>query len=82
MAGSYPNATSWIQLKMERIKTLQNTTKISYAFLTACASQGYGKHINVMLEIEGSAEKVIEKLIRKGIPRRLDIPILAKNEGW
>jgi phage replication initiation protein len=82
VAGSYPNATSWIQEKMERIKTLQNTTKISYDFLTACASQGYGKHINVMLEIEGTAEKVIEKLIRKGIPRRLDIPIIASNEGW
>jgi phage replication initiation protein len=82
VAGSYPNATGWIQEKMERIKTLQNTTKISYDFLTTCASQGYGKHINVMLEIEGSAEKVIEKLIRQGIPKRLNIPILANNEGW
>jgi len=82
VAGSYPNATGWIQEEMKRIYTLQNTTKISYEFLTACASQGYGKHINVMLEIEGSPEKVIEKLIRDGIPKRLDIPVLAQNEGW
>jgi hypothetical protein len=35
-----------------------------------------------MLEIEGSAEKVLEKLIRNGIPKRLDLPIVDKNEGW
>ena len=82
VAGSYPNATSWIQEKMERIRTLQNTAKISYEFLTRCASLGYGKHINVMLEIEGSPEKVIDKLIRNGIPKRLDLPIPAEKEGW
>ena len=82
VAGSYPNATSWIQNKMERIKTLQNSTKITYDFMTECASNGYGKFINVMLDIEGSPEKVIEKLIRNGTPKRLDIPTLANNEGF
>jgi phage replication initiation protein len=82
VAGAYPKATGWIQDEMQRIRTIQKTTQISYDYLTECASIGYGKHINVMLEIEGSAEKVIEKLIRDGIPKRLDIPTVAKNEGW
>ena len=82
VAGSYPKATGWIQDEMSRIKTLQKNTRISYNYLTACASISYGKHLNVMLEIEGSPEKVIEKLIRSGIPKRLDLPIPAKNEGW
>jgi len=82
VAGSYPKATGWIKEEMSRIKTLQKNTRISYNYLTACASLSYGKHLNVMLEIEGSAEKVIEKLIRDGIPKRLDLPIPAKNEGW
>jgi phage replication initiation protein len=50
--------------------------------MTACTSISYGKHLNVMLEVEGSAEKVLEKLIRNGIPKRLDLPIVDKNEGW
>jgi len=82
VAGAYPKATGWIQQEMSRIKTLQNNTRISYDYLTECASIGYGKHLNVMLEIEGSAEKVIEKLIRNGVPKRLDLPIPAENEGW
>lgn len=82
VAGAYPKATGWIQEEMSRIKTLQNSTRISYDYLTECASLSYGKHLNVMLEIEGSAEKVIEKLIRDGIPKRLDLPIPASNEGW
>ena len=56
--------------------------QISYDYMTACTSISYGKHLNVMLEIEGSPEKVIQKLIRDGVPRRLDLPIVAKNEGW
>jgi phage replication initiation protein len=82
VAGSYPNATGWIQEEMKRIHTITNATKISYEFLTECASLGYGKHINVMLEVEGSAEKVVEKLIREGIPKRLDIPLIPEDEGW
>ena len=82
VAGSYPNATGWIQAEMSRISTIQNTTRISYDYMTACTSTSYGKHLNVMLEVEGSAEKVLEKLVRDGIPKRLDLPIVDKNEGW
>lgn len=82
VAGSYPKATGWIQEDMSRIKTVQNTASISYEFMTACTANSYGKHLNVMLEIEGSAEKVLEKLKRDGVPKRLDLPIVDKNEGW
>ena len=82
VAGSYPNATGWIQAEMSRISTIQNTTRISYDYMTACTSTSYGKHLNVMLEVEGSAEKVLKKLVRDGIPKRLDLPIVDKNEGW
>lgn len=82
VAGSYPKALGWVHDEMHRIRTIQKTTQISYDYLTECASIGYGKHINVMLEIEGSADKVVQKLIRDGIPKRLDIPTVAVNEGW
>ena len=82
VAGSYPKATGWIQEKMQRIRTLQDTTRINYDCLTHHLSQGFGKHINVMLEVEGNYENVVKKIIRDGIPKRLDIPIPAKNDGW
>jgi phage replication initiation protein len=82
VAGAYPKATGWIQNEMSRVRTMQNTTRISYDHMTACTSLSFGKHLNVMLEVEGSAEKVLQKLIRDGIPKRLDLPIVDKNEGW
>jgi len=82
VAGAYPKATGWIKDEMSRVRTIQNTARISYDYMTACTSMSYGKHLNVMLEVEGSAEKVLEKLIRNGIPKRLDLPIVDKNEGW
>jgi len=76
VAGTYP-ALGWVNDEMHRIRTIQKTGKISYDFLTHHASAAYGKHINVMLQVEGSAEKVIEKLIRDGIPSRLNTPSLT-----
>jgi phage replication initiation protein len=67
---------------MSRVRTIQNTAQISYDYMTACTSISYGKQLNVMLEVEGSAEKVLAKLIRNGIPKRLDLPIVDKSEGW
>lgn len=72
VAASYP-CMSWVSEIQERIKTTKNTNKISYDHLTHYAQQAYGPLINVMLEVEGSAEKVIERLKRTGIPARLDM---------
>ena len=76
LAGSYENATSWISEERSRIRTLQKTAKISYEKMNECASIGYGKHINLMMQVEGSAEKVIALLRRDGVPSRLNLPEL------
>lgn len=76
LVGAYPKALCWVQEEMQRIRTIQKTGEISYDVLIHHAANGYGKLINVMLKVEGSAEKVIEKLIREGIPTRLDTPSL------
>jgi len=74
VAGAYPCMT-WIHEKASRIRTFKKTEKISYDYLTGYLKQAYGKHLNVMLEKEGSLEKVFEKISRPGLPTRLDIPI-------
>ena len=76
LAGSYPKAMGWISSEQSRIKTLQKTASLGYESLNHWASIAYGKHINVMLQKEGSAEKVVEKLIRAGLPKRLSLPEL------
>jgi len=63
----------WVSEIKERIRTTQQSSTISYGYLTDYAQRAYGRLINVMLEVEGSSEKVVEKLIRSGVPRRLDI---------
>lgn len=76
VAGAYPKALSWISEEQSRIRTLRRTAKIGYDTLTHWASVAYGKHIDVMMAVEGSAEKVIERLRREGFPTRLDLPPL------
>jgi phage replication initiation protein len=77
VAGAYPKAMGWVQEEIQRISTIQKTGKISYDASIHHAKNAYGKLINVMLEIEGTPEKVVEKLIREGIPARLNTPSLT-----
>ena len=77
VAGAYP-ATSWVQAEASRIRTIQKTGEISYAYLKHYASVGYGKLLNVMLETEGSAERVVEVLRRSGVPSRLALPSIPE----
>jgi phage replication initiation protein len=74
VAGAYP-CLEWITHETSRIKTYKKTTSIGYDVATYFAKQSCGRLINVMIQKEGSPEKVIEKLIRSGKPARLDIPI-------
>lgn len=76
LAGCYPNAIGWISEEQSRIRTLKKTAAIGYDSLTHWASVAYGKHIDLMLKVEGSAEKVVEKLRREGLPSRLNLPSL------
>jgi phage replication initiation protein len=70
LAASYA-CMGWVSEIQERIRTTRQTATLSYQHLTYYARQAYGPLINVMLEVEGSAEKVIEQLIRSGTPARL-----------
>jgi phage replication initiation protein len=74
VAGAYP-CTGWIQDEQCRVRTIQKTGEASYAHLTHFAAQAYGQLLGVMLEVEGSPEKVLEKIARPGLPRRLRLPI-------
>lgn len=77
VAGAYPKALGWVQEEMQRINTIKKTGNISYGCLIQHASNAYGKLVSVMMDIEGSSEKVVEKLIRDGIPKRLDTPSIT-----
>lgn len=80
VAGAYP-CTSWISSEASRISTIQKTAKIGYDTLNHYARIAYGPLINVMMEQEGSAEKVVELLIRGGKPARLELPIPPELTG-
>ena len=71
VAGAYP-CMAWVNERQERIRTLRKTSQLSYDHLTYYARQAYGPLISVMLAVEGSAEKVVERLLRPGVPTRLD----------
>jgi phage replication initiation protein len=73
VAGAYP-CMAWIHDEASRIKTFKQTAVIGYNAMTYHARQAYGRLFNVMLAVEGTPEKVLEKLIRSGKPARLDFP--------
>lgn len=74
VAGAFPCMT-WIHDEVSRIRTYKESVAIGYDFLTHCARQAYGRHLNVMLAVEKDPAKVLEKLIRPGKPARLDMPV-------
>jgi phage replication initiation protein len=76
IVGSYPRALGWVQDEMCRVQTIKRQTKISYEHLVGYACRAYGPLLNVMLEVEGSSDAVLEKLHRSGIPRRLKHPFV------
>lgn len=71
VAGAYP-ALAWVHDDASRIRTVKAQDEISYVRLMQVGSLAYGALINVMLQREGSAEAVVEKLRRSGVPRRLE----------
>lgn len=71
LAASYA-CMGWVSEIQERIRTTQKQTTLSYHHLAYYARQAYGPFLNVMLQVEGSPEKVLELLKRPGVPARLD----------
>jgi phage replication initiation protein len=70
VAGAYP-CLSWVSEQASRIRTVKAQDAISYARLKHVCSLAYGPFVNVMLQREGSAERVVELLRRDGVPKRL-----------
>jgi phage replication initiation protein len=71
LAGMYP-AFAFVDTNVQtRIKTKKNLAKLAYESAVSVARNQIGKLVNVMREIEGSADAVVSKLLREGIPRRL-----------
>ena len=82
VVGAYPKALGWVQEKMSRIRTLQKQTQISYEAAVAQAKRQFGPTLNLVVQVEGSAEKAVELLRRDGVPRRVQHPAVENPEGW
>jgi phage replication initiation protein len=82
VVGAYPKALAWITDEASRIRTIQKQLQLGYDALTQHASRAFGPFISVMLKVEGSAEKVVEKLQREGVPKRLTHPFTEKPDEW
>ena len=76
LAAAYP-ALSWISEHQERIITVQKKTEISYAVMCDWLKRQCGAALNVLAEIEGSAEAALQKVIRVG-----EIPKRMKSSSW
>ena len=64
---------SFISGQQTRIKTKKKTGKVQYDALVNTAKHQFGTLFYVMRAIEGSAEKTFERLVREGMPKRLNI---------
>jgi phage replication initiation protein len=82
VVGAYPHALGWAQEEMSRIRTLQKQTQISYEAAVEHARKQFGRTVNLVVKVEGSAEKAIDKLRRDGLPRRVRHPAVEDPEGW
>lgn len=82
VVGSYPKALGWVGEEMTRIQTIKRQTQISYEHLVGYAAIAYGPLLNVMLEVEGTPNAVLEKLHRAGTPKRLQHPFIDKASDF
>lgn len=74
LAATYP-AFGWISEHQERILTTQKKTEITYQSMCDYAKKQFGAVLNVLVAIEGSAEKAVRKVIRDEIPTRMKVPM-------
>lgn len=81
VAGAYP-CLRWISDQVSRIPTIANAASTSYDALMRHARNAYGQLIDTAECVEGSAEAVIERLKRPGMPKRLDMPEVPEFEGF
>lgn len=70
LAGAYP-ALNWISETQERIQTEKKQAVITYDKALEVVQHQYGHYLKFMLQVEGSADNVLQKIMRDGNPRRL-----------
>jgi phage replication initiation protein len=73
LAGSYP-ALEWISEEQSRIATKQKTLQVAFEKSVSMVKNQVGRYINAMRQVYGSAEEVLDKITRSGIPDRLIMP--------
>lgn len=80
LAGSYP-CMVWIHEHQSRIQTTRKTLEIGLDVLIASCKESYGKLFHVMRGLDMSDTEIVEKLIREGFPKRLDMPFPSPEEA-
>jgi hypothetical protein len=55
-----------------RIDTQKKTSLILYEFAIHCVRTSYGKLFNVMQAVENDMETILSKVVKVGIPKRLN----------
>jgi phage replication initiation protein len=73
LSGAYP-ALAWISEESCRIATKQKILEITFKDSVEMVKNQVGRYVNAMLQVYGSAEEVITKITRSGIPERLVMP--------
>jgi phage replication initiation protein len=82
VVGAYPKALAWVAHSASRIETIRRTEQISYDHMVSCLRSQFGKFVGVMQSVEGSPEKVLQKLLVRGVPKRLRHPLIDDPAEW
>ena len=73
VAGSYA-CLDWINEEASRIRIISKAAQIGYGALIFHCRNAYGQLLNLMQEMEGSPQAVLDKLVKPGMPKRLHMP--------
>jgi len=72
LAGAYP-CLAELSVVQAKIRTVQKTYKLSYEQMVEWLRTAAGRALNVMLDVNhGDAAAVITRLVRPGVPKRLE----------
>lgn len=73
LAGAYP-ALAWISEESCRIATKQKALQVTFEKSVAMVKNQVGRYINALRQVYASADEVLDKITRPGIPDRLIMP--------
>lgn len=71
LAGAFP-CLAYLSEQQSRIKTIRKSATINYERMVKNIKTSSGKGLNVMLQVEGSPDAVLELVRRDGAPKRLE----------